>query len=103
MARALEDIRASGPEVDRAKVRATTEDDIRRHAAEDDSEPAGALSDFVKRHPGQRGPGRKPPKIQIAILIEPAALEAWKASGAGWQSRIGELVMREAPKPKRPA
>lgn len=103
MARTLAEIRASRPAVDRAKVRATTETMIRRHAAEDGSEPARPLSDFVKRRPGQRGPGRKPSKVQVTLRLEPEALDAWRGSGAGWQARINDLLVREAPKAKRQA
>ncbi|MGI4945265.1 MAG: helix-turn-helix domain-containing protein [Janthinobacterium lividum] len=35
----LEEIRASRPEVDRAKILATTEEDIRRHQVEDGEDP----------------------------------------------------------------
>ena len=98
MARTLEDIRASRPKVDRAKVRATTDADMARQAAEDDSAPAAPLSEFVKRRPGERGPGKAMPKVQIAIRLDSEALDAWKGSGAGWQTRIRELVTREAPR-----
>lgn len=103
MARTLDEIRASRPEVDRAKVKATTEADIRRHARQDDSEPAAPLSEFVKRRPGQRGPGRREPKQQITLRLDPSALAAWKSSGPGWQSRLGEVVVREAPSVAREA
>jgi uncharacterized protein (DUF4415 family) len=102
VARTLADIRASGPKIDRAKIEATTEEDIRRHAAEDESEPAGPLSEF-KRRPGQRGPGKRPAKVQVSLRLDPAALDAWKASGPGWQARLGDVVAREAPKVKRRA
>lgn len=104
MARAtLEQIRASRPKVDAAKIDATTEKDIRRHAAEDGSEPAAPLSQFVKRLPGQRGPGRKPTKEQVTLRVDPTALAAWRASGEGWMSRAADVLMREAPKAKRRA
>lgn len=103
MARTLDEIRTSHPQVDRAKVKATTEADIRRHAREDDSEPAAPLAKFVKRLPGQRGPGKRPPKVQLTLRLDPAAVAAWKGSGPGWQSRLGELVVREAPKASRRA
>lgn len=95
MARTLDEIRASRPSVDRAKIRATTEANIRRHAAEDDSEPAAPLAEF-KRRPGQRGPGKKQPKVQVTLRIDPAALAALKATGEGWMSRAAAAVEREA-------
>ncbi len=42
----LEEIRASRPMVDRAKVAATTEADIRRHQIEDGEEPDAPLPPF---------------------------------------------------------
>ena len=41
------------------------------------------------------------PKVLVSLRLDAAALDAWKASGRGWQSRIGALVAREAPKAKR--
>ena len=98
MERTLEDIRASRPSIDHAKVRATTEADIRRHMIEDGEDPDAPLPKFVKRRPGQRGPGRRPAKVLLTMRIEPAILEAWKATGEGWQTRIHDLLKREAPK-----
>lgn len=57
----------------------------------------------LKRHRGQRGPGKRPAKVQVTLRLDQAAVDAWKASGAGWQARIGELVVREAPKERRRA
>lgn len=101
MGRTLEEIRASRPKVDRAKLEATTEEDIARHAAEDGE--GEAKGEFVKRLPGQRGPGRKPTKEQVTLRVDPAALAAWRASGDGWMSRAADLLAREAPKLKRRA
>lgn len=89
--------------MDRAKMRATTQADIRRHAAEDGSEPADDLSTFVKRLPGQRGPGKKTPLVSMTLRIDPDTLKAWQNSGDGWQSRAREVLAREAPKVKRRA
>ncbi len=42
----LEEIRATRPRVDRAKVAATTEEDIRRHQVEDGEDPDAPLPPF---------------------------------------------------------
>jgi uncharacterized protein (DUF4415 family) len=42
----------------------------------------------AKRRPGQRGPGRRPPKVSINIRLSPEVLEAFKATGAGWQTKV---------------
>ena len=41
-----------------------------------------------KRKPGQRGPGRRPPMVAINIRLSPEVLEAFKATGEGWQTRV---------------
>ena len=41
-----------------------------------------------KRKPGQRGPGRRQPKVAINIRLSPEVLEAFKATGEGWQTRV---------------
>ena len=53
------------------------------------------------RRPGQRGPGRRPAKTVLALRVDPAAVAAWKASGKGWQTRINDLLVREAPRSDR--
>lgn len=55
------------------------------------------------RRPGERGPGRRAAKVMVALRVEQATLEAWRASGSGWQTRMGELLSREAPHVKRRA
>lgn len=42
----------------------------------------------ARRRPGQRGPGKRPAKISINIRLSPEVLEAFKASGEGWQTRV---------------
>ncbi|MBV9064645.1 MAG: BrnA antitoxin family protein [Methylobacteriaceae bacterium] len=51
----------------------------------------------TKRRPGQRGPGKKPAKVAMTIRVDADTLAAWKASGAGWQRRVND-VLRKAVK-----
>ncbi|MEA2991564.1 MAG: putative transcriptional regulator [Alphaproteobacteria bacterium] len=51
--RTLDDIRRVKPRIDRAKIAATTEADIRRHMIEDGQDPAGSLADFAPVIPPQ--------------------------------------------------
>lgn len=44
----LEEIKAATPRVDRAKIEATTEEDIRRHMIEDGENPDAPLGKFVE-------------------------------------------------------
>ena len=42
----------------------------------------------AKRKPGQRGPGKKPPKEVINIRLSSEVLSAFRATGNGWQTRL---------------
>ena len=42
----------------------------------------------AKRKPGQRGPGKMPPKEVINIRLSPEVLSAFRATGNGWQTRV---------------
>ena len=41
-----------------------------------------------KRKPGQRGPGKRPPKVAINIRLSPEVLEAFKSTGDRWQTKV---------------
>ncbi|MGH2342774.1 BrnA antitoxin family protein [Segnochrobactraceae bacterium EtOH-i3] len=57
--------------------------------------PADAeLIRAAQRARGQRGPGRKPAKVQVALRLDAEVLEAWRATGEGWQTRMGEVLRR---------
>jgi len=36
-------------------------------------------------------------KARLTVCVEPQALERWRASGPGWQTRLAALVARMAP------
>jgi uncharacterized protein (DUF4415 family) len=50
----------------------------------------------TKRRPGQRGPGKKPAKVPMTIRVDADTLAAWKASGAGWQRRVNDVLRKAA-------
>lgn len=50
--------------------------------------------DLVRRARGQRGPGRRPVKVQVALRLEPDVVAKWRATGDGWQTRMGEVLKR---------
>lgn len=57
--------------------------------------------------PKRRGPGKQPPKAVTTLRLPPETLARWKSSGPGWQTRMAELLSRQAPdagkaKPERP-
>lgn len=74
-----------------------TEEDFRkaRPAAE-------ALPASLARKLGVRGPQKTPTKEQINIRLSRAVLEAFRVSGAGWQTRIDE-ALQDWLKTHRPA
>ena len=39
-----------------------------------------------------RGPNRRPVKEQVAIRYSPEVLNAFRATGAGWQTRMNEAL-----------
>jgi uncharacterized protein (DUF4415 family) len=45
-----------------------------------------------KRKPGQRGPQVAPTKQLVSVRYSPEVLAFFKASGAGWQSRMDEAL-----------
>ena len=56
----------------------------------------------ARRKPGQRGPGKRAPKVAINIRLSPEVLEAFKATGDGWQTRV-DGALREWLKDHTPA
>ena len=42
------------------------------------------------RHPGR--PKAESPKVPVTMRVDADVLEAIKASGAGWQTRVNELL-----------
>lgn len=39
-------------------------------------------------------------KVAISLRVPPEVLARWKASGAGWQTRMAESLKRHAPAPR---
>ena len=49
---------------------------------------------LAKRRPGQRGPGRKPAKALVTLRVDQDVLDAFKAGGEGWQTRMNEALRK---------
>ena len=60
--------------------------------------PPELFAMLTKRKPGQRGPGKKPSKVLMTIRVDAETLAAYKASGAGWQARINDVLRKGAAK-----
>lgn len=44
-----------------------------------------------------RGPGKKPAKVSTTLRLPPDVLARWRKSGAGWQTRMAEVLEKRAP------
>lgn len=58
----------------------------------------------AKRKPGQRGPQVAPTKQLVSVRYSAEVLDYFKASGAGWQTRMDDVLKQwvsEQPKRKR--
>ncbi len=60
--------------------------------------PPALFEALTKRRPGQRGPGRKLPKVAVTLRLDPDVLDAFKASGSGWQTRINDTLRKAVAK-----
>ena len=91
------------------------EAEIQRQIAEDPDDHEMTDEQFAKRltpeqalPPGflaalrsRRGPGKKPAKQAVTLRLDPDIVDAFKADGPGWQSRVN-AALREAKRlPKR--
>ena len=47
----------------------------------------------AKRKPGQRGPQQAPTKQLVSVRFSPEVLQYFKATGAGWQTRMNDVLM----------
>ena len=52
---------------------------------------------------GRRGrPKAERPKVPVTIRLDSEIVEAFKATGQGWQTRMNETLRRAVPRLKRP-
>lgn len=50
------------------------------------------LPTALKRHLGVRGPQKAPTKERITIRLSPDVVEAFRATGDGWQTRVDSAL-----------
>ena len=48
----------------------------------------------IKRQQGERGPQINPTKQLVSVRYSPEVLDFFRASGAGWQSRMDEVLKK---------
>jgi uncharacterized protein (DUF4415 family) len=77
---------------------------VRRSA--DRENPEWTRADFVRAVPfdglpsalqvalssRKRGPQKTPRKVPVSIRLSPEVVQAFRASGAGWQARVDEIL-----------
>ena len=49
-------------------------------------------AEAVRRYRGQRGPQKSPTKELVSLRIDRDIVEAYRATGAGWQKRANEAL-----------
>jgi uncharacterized protein (DUF4415 family) len=59
--------------------------------------PPELLAVLPKRRAGQRGPAKRPAKQMVTLRIKPSVVDAYRATGPGWQTRMTEVLEREMP------
>jgi len=50
----------------------------------------------VGHTPRRRGSGKKPARVAIQLRLPPDVLAAFRATGRGWQTRMGEVLQEWA-------
>ena len=91
----LEQIKASRPKVDRAKIAATTEEDIRRHQIEDGEDPDAPLPPFrpvpdVRAIRTQLGMTQE--AFATAIGVPVATVRNWEQFRTGMDPAVRSLL-----------
>lgn len=89
---------------DMGKVDATTDEDIARQIAEDPDTAPELIDEWFDKadlHYGKtllrRGRGRPPhdaPKKLVSLRLDPDVIDAFRAGGPGWQSRINAALRK---------
>lgn len=69
-----------------------TEEDFSRARPGREVLPAAVVTNLEKRRPGQRGPGKRPPKVAITFRLDPDLVERIKTSGAGYGARVNAAL-----------
>lgn len=57
---------------------------------------AEVMPDLVEAVTRRRGAQKAPTKEMISLRLDRAVLEAWRASGPGWQARMGDALRKAA-------
>lgn len=80
------------------EVREFTRKDFRQLRPAEEVLPPELLAVLPRRKPGQRGPGKKPAKQPVTLRLEQDVIEAYRATGRGWQTRMARAIEEKRPK-----
>jgi uncharacterized protein (DUF4415 family) len=81
---------ALAPGKDRTATRA--EQGKRRHAVVATGGYAAVRDALAHKRQGQRGPQRAPTKLPVTVRYSPEVVAYFKATGAGWQTRMNDVL-----------
>lgn len=56
----------------------------------------GLAEESARRKRGQRGPQKKPRKVMISLRLERSTVDAYKAAGRGYQTRMAAVLEKHA-------
>ena len=76
---------------DQGEIRDLTADDVEQFRPAKDVLPSEWMAKFGAPK-GTRGPQKKPTKVITTIRLSPEVVDAFKASGPKWQSRIDQAL-----------
>lgn len=74
-----------------------TEEDFRRARPALEVLPK-AVVEAIRRYQGQRGPQKAPTKELISLRVDRDVIDAYRASGRGWQTRANDALRAYAKK-----
>ncbi len=83
------------------EIRELTADDMRKFRPASEVLPPELYAVLTKRGAGQRGPQVAPVKQQVTLRLDQDVLDSFRATGAGWQSRINAALRKVVAKTGR--
>jgi uncharacterized protein (DUF4415 family) len=78
------------------EIREITAADMRRFRPAKEVLSPELYAILTKRGPGERGPQIAPVKQQVTLRLDQDVLNTFRATGAGWQGRINEVLRKAA-------
>lgn len=76
------------------EVRELTSKEIRGMGSAQEILPPTLYHILPKRKRGERGLQKQPTKIAVTLRYSPEVIEYFKATGAGWQTRMDEILKK---------